>query len=180
MQARKPKTWSRILLAASLITGTLVLTGCETTEGYVQRMNLWRGRSADDVVLTWGPPLARDRLSDGREVWMYRREREEKSGGYMSSQSYTDRRVDYVNGQKVVTKVERNRPYYVPETSRTLRCETRFVIYRGVVDGFTFEGDGCKAEELERGPPPSMGPQAGPPGAPMGPQPPQGPPPRPY
>ncbi len=134
-------------------TAALALSGCATTEGYRQHMDMLVGQSADAVQLQWGVP-ERSKLDNGSEMWVYRRDSESHSGGYMSEhtrtrkESYTDK-----DGKTQTRTITTSTPYYVPETVTRTHCETRFVIGADRrVASIAFEGDGCVAEEVKKDP----------------------------
>jgi len=46
----------------------LALAACHNIDGAAQS---WRGRSMDDLIAAWGPPMNDSRLSDGRRAISY-------------------------------------------------------------------------------------------------------------
>tara|TARA_R110002072_G_scaffold57328_5_gene147581 strand:+ start:2196 stop:2594 length:399 start_codon:yes stop_codon:yes gene_type:complete len=128
-----------------------MLSACATTEGYRQQTALFVGAHSDTLLLEMGSPVARDRLSDGGEVWTYYREEDHQSGGYNRPVTRS-RTISWRDEHgEVHTEVESYTDYvYEPPRYWTTRCETRFVIDRaGIVSSFRFEGDGCVAPEID-------------------------------
>jgi hypothetical protein len=137
--------YSLIIAAAAL-----ALAGCATSEGYRQQIEQFLGAHSDTLILEYGSPRSRDRLSDGSEVWTYlSREQRFQSGGYRSIPR--ERRVTFRDEQgRVRERVEQySETVYEPPREWTVQCETRFVIApdRRVID-FRFQGDGCVAPEI--------------------------------
>jgi len=142
------RTKSKLILAAGL--AGLVLAACETAEGYRQQTALFLGASADALLVELGSPVARDTLSDGSEVWTYfRQERCYDPGGPRTIQR--ERRVTFVDSDgNERTRVETyDDTVYEPPREWWTECETRFIIRNGVVRDFRFEGDGCRAPEID-------------------------------
>jgi hypothetical protein len=129
----------------------LALAACETTEGYQQRMNLWTGRLSDDLVIDWGVPENKERLSDGREVWSYFRSSVTESAGYYRDETrdvtrtFTDK-----DGKKKTETIQETFPVWVPPTTTRVECNTRFVIgATSRVEQVSFNGNGCVAAPLD-------------------------------
>ena len=128
-----------------------VLAACATTEGYRQQTALFVGAHSDALLLEWGSPVARDRLSDGSEVWTYYREFDHSTAGGNRPVTRT-RTVRYQDDEgRVHTRTESYTDYvYEPPQYLTTECETRFIVGpRGIVRSFRFVGDACVAEEIE-------------------------------
>ena len=143
------------ILAPILGFAILSLTACATMEGYRQKMDLLVGRSADSILLDWGAPRSKERLSDGSEMWVFSRESENRSGGYTSYNTETRQRTRQVKNPDGTMRTETYTdsyqvPYYVPLTVTYSHCETRFVMQDGKVKQVAFEGDGCVAEEMAK------------------------------
>ncbi len=138
------------LLAAVAVA--LLLSGCATVEGYRQHMDLMVGQSSDQLQLQWGPPDRTSTLSDGRKLWAYRKVNESTTGGYWTSQtrSRTETYKD-ANGNKQTRTVSYSEPYYEPPVTTRSVCETRFIIGTDdKVQSYSFEGNGCIAEEIKK------------------------------
>jgi hypothetical protein len=75
----------RVVALAALALASLA--ACETTEGYRQQMVGWQGRSSDELLLQWGPPTSKSAMSDGRELWQYRKETTTETAGYYQDQT---------------------------------------------------------------------------------------------
>lgn len=135
------------------VLAALALSGCETTEGYRQHRDLDVGKISDQVLVEWGAPVTKETLSDGSELWVYRRLTESKTGGYWSERQRSRTEVVTVDGKQVKRTVTFKEPYYEPEVVTRHHCETRFVIGTDHhVRSVSFEGDGCVAEEIETKP----------------------------
>lgn len=132
-------------------TAAGLLAGCATTEGYRQQTALFVGGHSDALLLDWGSPVARDRLSDGSEVWTYYREFDHHTSGGNRPVTRT-RTITYVDEDgRTQTRTEAYTDYvYEPPEYWTTECETRFIVGRnGIVRDFRFVGDACLAEEIE-------------------------------
>ena len=135
---------------AALVSGAAVLAGCATAEGYRQHMEAFVGASGDVLLVELGPPVARDTLDRGGEIWTYyREETRHDPGGYRTIPR--ERRITFVNDKgEERTRIERYEDtVYEPPRTWTVDCETRFILNEAaqVVD-FRFIGEGCRAEEL--------------------------------
>lgn len=136
-----------ILIASSAV----LLAACATTDGYRQRTATYIGTHGDTLLVELGPPVARDRLSNGNEVWTYYREEEHSSGGYNRPVTRS-RTVQFRDEEgNVHTRTESYTDYvYEPPRYWTSQCETRFILGpRGIVRDFRFEGNGCVAPEID-------------------------------
>ncbi len=134
----------------ALLAVPALLAACATAEGYRQRTALWLGAPADALLLERGSPVARDRLSDGREVWTYFVRERHVSDGYTRNvpRERTVRRRDR-DGEIVEITESWTESVYEPPREWWTDCETRFVIgLTGLVEDFRFVGDGCVAEEI--------------------------------
>jgi len=135
---------------ALIAAAAAVLAGCATAEGYRQQVAQFVGAHSDTVMLEWGPPVRRDALTDGSQVWVYvNEERRYDPGGYRSIPR--ERRVAYYDnkGNERVRVEQYEDTVYEPPQEWWVECETRFVIAPdNRVADFRFVGDGCVAEEL--------------------------------
>ena len=137
--------------AAAGLLGAMVLSACETAEGYRQRTALYVGAPSDTLILDWGQPVAVDTLSDGSEVWTYFVEERHVREGYYRTVP-REERVTYIDedGYERTRIVEYEDTVYEPPREWWEECETRFVISpKGVVTDFRFDGSGCRATEIE-------------------------------
>lgn len=129
---------------------TAILAGCATAEGYRQHMEAFVGSTGDVLLVELGPPVARDDLEGGGEIWTYfREETRHDPGGYRTIPR--ERRITWVDNEGYErTRIEQyeDTVYEAPRTW-TVDCETRFILNDAsrVID-FRFIGDGCVAEEL--------------------------------
>lgn len=133
-----------------IAAAALVLAACATTEGYRQQTSLLMGRPANALLVEMGPPVSRDRMAGGGEVWTYYRQRDHYSPGgprtVQRSRTVTYRDEHGVRRQRIETWDE---TVYDPPREWSTSCETRFVIDRtGIVVDFRFEGSDCVAEEI--------------------------------
>ncbi len=142
----------KVKLGFTALAAALVLSGCATVEGYRQHMNMLVGLSSDQLQIQWGPPDRTSKLSDGRLLWAYNKMSESQSGGYWSSQTRTRTETYRDSAGKIQSRtVSYSEPYYEPPVTRRSYCETRFIIGPDdKVQSYSFEGDGCVAEELEK------------------------------
>jgi hypothetical protein len=130
----------------------LVLSGCETTEGYRQHLGLWEGKSTDTLLIEWGVPNDKATLSDGAELWVYRKTKEATTGGFWTTRPEFRTEVYVVNGKRATRQVSYDVSFYEPPVTTISRCETRFIIKDNMIKSATFEGNGCVAEEIKKDP----------------------------
>ena len=133
-----------------VLVGVMALVSCATTEGYRQQTATYVGTHGDVLLVELGPPVARDTLSNGGEVWTYYREQEHATGGYNRPVTRS-RTIRWRNARgEVQTRTETYTDYeYVPPRYWSSQCETRFILDRAlVVRNFRFEGNGCVAPEI--------------------------------
>ncbi len=135
---------------AALAAAAALLAGCATAEGYRQNMATFVGATGDVLLVELGPPVARDDLESGGEVWTYYREQTRHDpGGYRTIPR--ERRITWTdsNGEQR-TRVERyDDTVYEPPSTWTVDCETRFILDRtGRVSDFRFIGNACVADEI--------------------------------
>lgn len=135
---------------ACLAAALAVLAGCATAEGYRQHMEAFIGAPGDALLVELGPPVARDSLSGGGEIWTYFREEvRHDPGGYRTIPRR--REVTWIDKDGAErTRLERYEDtVYEPPRTWVEECETRFVLSPAKqVTDFRFIGDGCVAEEL--------------------------------
>jgi hypothetical protein len=141
----------KLMIAGSLALATFGLAACETTEGYRQKMTGWQGRTGDDLLIEWGNPLERSNLSDGRQVWSYKKRSEVTSGDYYRDESrQVTRHVKDKDGKDRTETITETYPVYVPKSTTELECTTRFILTQAPaqrIEDVKFEGNGCVAEE---------------------------------
>jgi len=134
-----------------LVGAASLLAACATTEGYRQQTATYVGTHADVLLVELGPPVARDPLSNGGEVWTYYREHEHSAGGYTRPVTRT-RTITWLddNGNAHTRTESYTDEIYEPPRYWTSECETRFVLdEQRIVRSFRFDGDACLAEEIE-------------------------------
>ncbi len=56
---------------AALVCAVLLLTGCMTTSKMNAIMDSWLGKSASELVATWGPPTNIMDDGDGMKIYVY-------------------------------------------------------------------------------------------------------------
>lgn len=133
----------------ALLATSICLTACATTEGYRQRTEQLIGYDADILLVEWGSPVSRDRLSDGSEVWTYFEEEYRVRDGYYRTIP-RERRVTFIDEEgNERTRIEQYEDtVYEPPEEYYTECETRFIIRDSVISDFRFEGNGCRATEI--------------------------------
>lgn len=138
---------SRAFLFAFAASG--LLAACETAEGYRQEMSMWQGRMGDDLVIEWGPPASKEKLSDGREVWSYDKAYTYETAGYYRDENrqvtrtFTDK-----DGKQRSETITETFPVYQPPSTTHTTCATRFVISTTRrIEQVTFDGNACVAPE---------------------------------
>jgi hypothetical protein len=145
-----------LILSACFSASVLSLSACQTIPyperraAYELDMNTrFVGKSADIMVLAFGPPHSSYTLTDGREVAQYRDERTNTSGG----DSYTSydtvsraREVINPDGSRrvVYENMQIPRTNTTPIYTRHEVCIRRFIISREkLVESFAWEGNVC-------------------------------------
>lgn len=141
----------RLSLLATLAV-VVAVTGCATVEGYRQHMDLMVGYHSDQLQVEWGPPDRVSKLSNGDELWVYRKFTTHQEGNSFSqvpSGSYQEKYKDKKGNSKVRT-VTTYASVWVPPREWETYCETRFVIspdHHVLSTGF--EGPDCIAKEIK-------------------------------
>ena len=139
----------RTLAFAALGASVMALSACVTEEGYRQHMSQEIGRSTDDVLVRWGPPQTRTAMSEGRELWTYSKTTvEERPSYYEDATRQVTRKFVDKDGKEKTETITETYPVLHPATSYRSVCATRFVMAGGRVIDFTFDGNGCVAEEI--------------------------------
>jgi len=141
----------RRLSLIAVVAAVVFVTGCATVEGYRQHMDLMTGMHSDQLQVDWGPPDRVSELSNGDELWIYRKITERQSGNSYSqvaNGSYQEKYKDKKGRVKTRT-VTTYESVWVPPKYWETYCETRFVIspdHR--VRSYGFEGSDCVAKEI--------------------------------
>lgn len=136
---------------AGLALAAAVLGACETAEGYRQQMSTWQGRMGDDLLIAWGAPNDRTRLSDGREMWTYDKAFSSESAGYYRDESrqvtrsFTDK-----DGKSRTETITETFPVWQPPSVTHSSCSTRFILSPSQrIDQVSFDGNACVAAERD-------------------------------
>ncbi len=118
---------------AAVTLAAAALAGCETLPPLETRLQPWVGRSEADLVAAFGVPA-----------------RTHEAGGLRFLQ-YEDRRTQIVAsdpwfyGRPWWPGYGRFGPVLPPPPSYVVRaCSVTFALREGVVEGFSFRGDGCR------------------------------------
>lgn len=129
----------------------ILASACATEEGYRQHMSLLQGASADAVLVDWGPPQSRTPMSNGRELWSYTKTTvEERAGFWRDETRQVTRKLTDKDGKEKIETITENFPVWEPAQTLRSVCTTRFVMASGLVEDFSFNGDGCVAEEMRQ------------------------------
>lgn len=133
-------------VALNLGVAAVTLSGCATTEeGLSQRGNQWLGKDIGALTKLWGTTENKTTLSDGSELWVYRKTKEATINDQAPTRTTRKERTEaiVVNGETVTRQVQYDETSYDPSAIRTLNCEARFIIKDGVVRSAVFKGQGC-------------------------------------
>jgi hypothetical protein len=131
------------IFAFAAAGAAMLLSACETAEGYRQQMVTWQGRSADDLAIQWGPPADRSSLSDGRELWVYSKTTVTTSEGYYRDETReVTRTITDKDGKKRTETIQETFPVWQPPQTYRNNCDHR-------IQQVTFEGNGCVAPEAQ-------------------------------
>jgi hypothetical protein len=139
----------KIIAAVAVV---VAVTGCATAEGYRQRMDLMAGYHSDQLQVEWGPPDRVSELTNGNELWVYRKITVRHSGNSYSqvpNGSYQEKYKDKKGNVKIRTVTTYDSVWVPPEEWETY-CETRFVVspdHKVLSTGF--EGSDCVAKEVK-------------------------------
>jgi hypothetical protein len=140
----------RSIAFAVVAAAAVALSACATEEGYRQHMAQEIGRAADDVLLRWGPPDTRTQMSNGREMWSYSKTTvDQREGYYRDETRQVKRTFTDKDGKQKTETIEETYPVWQPPQTYRSTCATRFVMSSGRVEDFTFDGEGCVAEEIQ-------------------------------
>jgi len=141
----------QLMLAGGLLAFT---AACETipfeerAKAYDDQMvQRFVGKSADELVLAFGPPQSSYKLTDGRDVLQYEQKRTSTQGGesYTSFQEVTRFRTETDAAGNVRTvqyresvPVQNSSPIYTINQN----CIRLFVVYKDkIVESFCWEGN---------------------------------------
>ena len=106
----------------------LLLVGCATSANYTKILSSWVGKTENQLVSSWGPPLGSYVKDDGSKILTY-----QQSGSYnLPGKSVIDSMTGFpttTSGPTVATS-----------------CRTRFNISSsGKITSGSWEGNSCKA-----------------------------------
>ncbi len=129
------KTVFQIGLVVSAMTG---LAGCGSVQNYAKKVDVWQGRSEQELVRGWGHPAEVNTLSNGDDQYIYfSNERESMPPVY--SPTMTTRLSPQENNTL-------SRPAAVKRDNPSFVCETVFEInHAGTIVKTSFDGDDCVA-----------------------------------
>jgi hypothetical protein len=130
----------RLILAVLLVS---MLTGCaslaQRKAAFAQSMDIYVGKSADDLVIAEGPPSGTYRLSTGGQVFEYFKTRTVLHGG-----SYTVMQPIYMPGANGGTWMSVPTQLAAPVSSSEYFCKLLFRISaKNVVESWTAQGNDC-------------------------------------
>ena len=95
-----------------------LLLGCATTEKYDAMVKTWLGMPEERLLMKWGPPTSTSTINESRKVYHY------KSESHMANTS--------------------SNPFMgVTTTVNTLYCDTNFIIERGIIVDYSWNGNNC-------------------------------------
>lgn len=101
-----------------LVTISILLTAaCATTRRYQEKLQGWVGRPSTELIAEWGPPTSTSTLPDGSQLYLYR-----------------------IVDEETLEKTGRNLAGYTPS------CRTTFQVRQGVVAGWKWDGQNCRAK----------------------------------
>lgn len=135
---------------AVMLVAAAVLAGCATVEGYRQQTALFVGQPSDALLVELGPPVSREPLSGGGEVWTYYSQQHHYVAGGPRTETRT-RTITWRDdrGRRQSRTETYDVTVYDPPREWSTDCETRFVVGPdGVVRDFRFEGEACRAPEI--------------------------------
>ncbi len=111
--------------------GGLIAASCATIKGYDDYLETWIGRSEADLVADWGAPNEMQNLGDGRQLFVYMKQKTVMETGS------DPQNVNFGNYS-----------LYSPENdamqSETLYyCETTFTTENDIIVDYSWAGDAC-------------------------------------
>lgn len=96
-----------------------LLLGCATTEKYDAMVKTWVGAPEERLLLKWGPPMSTTTINESRKVYHYKRQKQ-----------IANTSADPIMGG-------------VTTTVNTLYCDTNFIIERGIIVDYSWNGNNC-------------------------------------
>lgn len=119
-----------IILTIALIS----LSGCATVQNYENNLKSWNGYPEASLISSWGIPNREYLAGDTKFI------------------EYNHTRTMYIPGTNpsYQTSIYGNTVYTVPyggSSGYTVRlyCNTTFIIKNGVITGYRFDGNSCRA-----------------------------------
>jgi len=136
----------------AIFIAALLLSSCATSGKFKSTMDSWVGRTADDMVASWGPPQSSYRMSDGRQVLQWSR-----SGSFYMPGMTTTRPVTTYNSGTVnaygtggygTANYAGTSTTYLPVQSPgyniPMTCTVRMTVSpQGVVTSWASQGNHC-------------------------------------
>lgn len=102
-----------------LIILLLSVSGCATAAKYDRKLQTWKGKSVDSLILAWGAPTSFVELTDGRKMVEY-----------------------HESDSKQIQHRMPNGSYYIQNLNS--HCTTRFIIdKKNLIQSYSFEGSDC-------------------------------------
>lgn len=138
-------TVEKAALGLTVLTA-VTLSICGVAEaGIGRKKSKWDGKDTAALIEKWGITEDKATLSDGSELWVYRKVQEATIGGQLPTRTTRSYRAEsYVdNGKTVVQLVPYDEVEYDPSANRPSICEARFTIKDNVVNSAAIKGDGC-------------------------------------
>lgn len=113
-----------------------LLAGCATVAQYDANMQTWLGKPEADLIRQWGAPDAAYETA-GAKFLTYNKVQHSFSPG--TPPSY---QTSVIFGRVVTTPVGGS-----PASASTSECKTTFEISAGVIAGYKFAGNACRARQ---------------------------------
>jgi hypothetical protein len=117
-----------------LLTWTLVIAGCATSENYGKRLDTWMGSKESSLVAIWGTPDSFYE-ADGIRYLTYRSNNSGYVAGIPPRTSTT-----YINGKAYTNTVGGTQGYIYNKS-----CSTTFTVTNGIITNWKFKGNDCTA-----------------------------------
>jgi hypothetical protein len=138
-----------------LILFVLVFCGCATTAKYEEKLNIWIGASADNLIATWGRPHDWISLANGERVLEYLCQ----ANSQPSSETCSVPQTAYLPNLVGVTaygggisvkaygiSIGAGTAYLGPAYNTSSICTTRFIVdSQGIIRRWTWQGNNCKS-----------------------------------
>lgn len=132
------KTFTLLSLSLSLLVSACTPSQIRR-EAYAEKMQLWVGKSADDLIVSLGPPTRAADLSTGGRVLEYSDDRTTVSGGGTQT-VYTRTYVPSSNTWVTIPQQQAT-----PVTTQRRICRTLVQVSpANVITSVTAEGNGCR------------------------------------